>query len=431
MKTISTLAAAAVFLSGVSGLAIVAPAVAKDKKDDAKAPAMKLSPAVIKVAKPAQDAIVAKDLTTAEPLVVQLEAAATTPDDKYIAAVLRYNLESQKLYAQQQANPNAPLNETTLSAPLDALIASPSTPAADRGRYAFRRGSLAFNSQQYPVALQYYAKARELGYNDENLGLQIVKAKFESGDTAGGAAELDKTIATMNAAGQKAPEEYYRYAIARSNRAKLKPETMRWLRKYVAAYPSGKNWRDVLVTFGLQQNAVVTLDNRQKIDLFRLMRASGALGDQYDYLEYAQKVQGVGLPVEAQTVLKEGLASGKIPAANTEAKAMLGEAAKAIGNEGPLAGLEKKASASTDGKLAEQTGDAYLGQATYAKAVELYRVALQKGGVDADVVNTHLGIALARAGDKAGATEAFAAVKAAPRSDVASLWSTWVNAPAA
>ena len=43
----------------------------------------------------------------------------------------------------------------------------------------------------------------------------------------------------------------------------------------------------------------------------------------------------------------------------------------------------------------------------YAKAAELYRVALAKPGVDADVANLHLGMALARAGDKAGATAAL------------------------
>ena len=81
--------------------------------------------------------------------------------------------------------------------------------------------------------------------------------------------------------------------------------------------------------------------------------------------------------------------------------------------------------------LAAQTAEAYLSQGNYAKAAELYRTALSKGGVNADEVNTRLGIALANGGDKAGAQAAFAAVKGQPRADIAALWTTWINASAA
>ena len=430
MKMISQLALAATLAAGATGLVLAAPAVAKDKKEE-KAPGMKLSPAVIKVAKPAQDALVANDPATAEPFVVQIEAAATTEDDKYIAAVMRYNLEAMKLNAAQKANPNAAADDTALAKPLDALIASPSTPAADRGKYYYRRAAMAYNGKQYPTAIDYFTKARAAGYTDDNLGLYLVRAKVESGDLAGGSADLEKQIADMNAKGQKAPEEYYRYAIARSNKSKLKPQTMAWLTKYAAAYPSAKTWYEVLATYGIQQDSVAKLDNQQKMDVFRLMRATGGLADQYYYMEYAQKAQNAGLPTEAASVLKEGLANGKIPAGNTEAKAMMAETALAIRNEGSFASLETKAKASASGSLAMQTADAYLGDGNNAKAVELYKLALTKGGVDADTVNTRMGIALARSGDKAGAAATFATVKGAPRADIAQLWTTYVTAPPA
>ena len=431
MKIISHAAIAAALVTGAAGLALATPALAKDKKEAAKAPGMKLSPAVVKVAKPAQDALVANDPATAEPFVAQIEAAATTEDDKYIAAVMRYNVEALKLNARQTANPNATADESALVKPLDALIASPSTPAADRPKYYFRRAAMAYNGKQYPVAIDYFTKARDLGYTDPNLGLYLAKAKVESGDVAGGSTELEKTIADKAAKGEKAPEDYYRYAIARSNQRKLKPQTMTWLTKYAAAYPTPKTWYEVLATYGIQQDAVAKLDNPQKIDLFRLMRVTGGLADQYYYLEYAQNAQNAGLPNEAQAVIKEGIANGKIPAANTEAKAMLSEVALRIRNEGSLPSLEAKAKSSPSGSLAKQTGDAYLGDGNNAKAVELYKLALSKGGVDADTVNTRIGIALARSGDKAGATAAFATVQSAPRADIAQLWTTYLNQPAA
>jgi hypothetical protein len=46
-------------------------------------------------------------------------------------------------------------------------------------------------------------------------------------------------------------------------------------------------------------------------------------------------------------------------------------------------------------------------------------------------VNTHLGIALAKSGDKAGAKAAFDAVKATPRAGIAGLWNAYLAAPVA
>ena len=67
------------------------------------------------------------------------------------------------------------------------------------------------------------------------------------------------------------------------------------------------------------------------------------------------------------------------------------------------------------------TGDADYGYGDYAQAAELYRAALSKTGADVNLINLHLGMALARAGDKAGATAALNAVTG-PRSELAKFW---------
>jgi hypothetical protein len=425
MKIISHVALAAVLASGAVGLTLSAPAAAQKK--DKKEAGLKLSPDVVKSAQPAQAALQAKDAATAEPLVA--EAAAKTDDDRYIASVLRLQLAQIKINAAQQANPNTRADSTALVAPLDALIANPKTPPADRARFYYIRGQMAYEGKQYPVAIDYITKARELGHTDPQMTLFLTRAKIDSGDVAGGTAELEKAIAEKTAKGEKAPEDWYRFAIAQSHKKKVKDQTLTWLNKYVAAYPAPKTWYEALTTYGVQQDSVAKLDRQQLIDLFRLMRATGGLNDQYFYLEYAQKAQNAGLPFEAQSVLKEGMANGKIPAANTEAKAMMTEVAQSIRNEGSLSALEAKAKAGPNGSLAMQTGDAYLGSDNFAKAVELYRLALSKGGVDADTVNTRLGIALARMGDKAGAQTAFAAVKSVPRAEIAQFWTTYLTLP--
>ncbi|WP_375422417.1 hypothetical protein [uncultured Sphingomonas sp.] len=425
MKILSKLAVAALLTTSVGGLTVAAPAVAQ-KKDEQKG-GLKLSKPVAAIAKSAQDAIAAKNFAVADPILVQVETLATTDDDKYIAAALRYDYENQKLAAAQAANPKAPLDQTSLAKPLDALIAAKNTPAADRGKYLYRRGQLASIGGQFQVATQYYQQAKAAGYNDPEFELQLIKTKFQSGDVTGGLTDLEAEVNKQEAAGTKAPEAYYRYAIAQANQKQLKPQTMTWLKKYITAYPTTANWRAILITYGLQPTSVVKLDKSQSIDLFRLLRASGSLADQALYEEYAQSVYDRGLPYEAQAVVREGQASGKLPATSSSAKAIATDSATAIREEGSLTAQEKKAALAKDGKLASQVGDAYLGQGNYAKAIELYRSALTKGGVATDEVNTHLGIALARSGDKAGATTAFASVTTEPRAGIAQLWSTYVT----
>lgn len=435
METMSRAALAAILATGLGSTALVAPAVAqKSKKDDkAAAGGLKLTPAVQKPAAEVQKAMQANDMATAATQLAATEAAAAasaSDDDKYVAAALRYDFETSRMRAAMTANPDAPIDQGVLTGPLDALIANPRTPADTRPQYVFRRGTLAFNARKYPQAIQYFEQARQLGYKDPELDLQIAKAKLEGTDVKGGLADLNTVIEKQTAAGQKPPEAFYRYGIQKANAAKMGPETVAWIRRWIGAYPTAKNWRDAIFVYGLQPTSVAKLDNQQQIDLFRLLRATRALADQYDYREYAQKVYDRGLPAEAQSVLAEGFASGKLTG-NADAKSLQTAAANAQRNESPLGTLATQAKASANGKLAAQTGDAYLGQDKYADAAALYRVALQKGGVNADEVNTRLGIALGRSGDKAGAQAAFAAVTSAPRADIAGLWTTWLTAPSA
>lgn len=429
MKTISKLAFALALTTGVSGLALQSPALAQKKEKDAKKSGLKLSPEVIKAAAPAQTALAAKDLAAAEPNIAAIEAAAKTDDDQYIAAALRLELEQRKLIAQQEASPNTAISQATLAPSLDKLIALPSTPQADKGRYVYRRALLAYDGKQWPTAIQYLNQAKQLGYSDPDLTLRLANAKMSSGDVTGGLTDLDAAITESAAAGKPAPEEYYRMGVARANQAKMGPQTVTWMQKYLTAYPTQKNWRDVIVTYGLAGNSVMRPDDAQRIDLFRLMRQTKSLADQNDYVEYALLAQKRGLPGEAQAVLREGTANGRIPAGNTEAKATATEAAASIRAEGSLDPLAKRANAAADGKLAASTADAYMGADQFPQAIALYRTALQKGGVNADEVNTRLGIALARSGDKAGAKTAFGAVTTQPRAGIAQLWVAAVDAP--
>lgn len=431
MVVISRAARFAVLLLSAGGLALSLPAEAKKKEAPAAPsgpPPIKLSNEVRAAAVKAQMALQAGDLLNAEPAIAMAEALAKTDDELYFTQTLRLQLVSKKLTAEAAGDSAAfARGEQVLIKPLDALIANPRTPAADVARYTGLRGNIEYDARRFNEARAYFERAKALGYKTDDLDLVIVKTKLEGGDIPGGIAGLKALIASEAAAGRKAPESWYRYAVAKLNAAKLRPEMVEWLQTWAGAYPTPKNWRDAIVIYGFQGSSASALDKRQRIDLFRLMRATNALADQVDYSEYAQICYDLGLPSEAIAVIKEGRASGKIPA--TAGAGILTDAQRAVAADAPFATLEKQAVAAKSGDTAAQTADAYLSAGNFAKAVEFYTLAVGKGVSKADDVNTHLGIAQGMTGDKVAAKASFAKVSTMPRSEIAGFWLVWADLP--
>lgn len=423
MKRISTAVLTAALVTGMAGVTIAVPAVAKKKEEAPKGPSY--TQAVALAAQKAKAAFTAKDMVTAEAAVAEAEAAVKTDDDRYLATFLRYAIISQKI-ADASTGTNGAFDPTPMIAPLDSLIANPATPADMRPQFEFSRATIAYDAKNWALATQLFTAAQAHGSTQANLPLYLAKAKVQSGNVAGGMADLD----TLFASGKPQTDEFYRYAIQQSSNAGLRTETVKWMGRWVTAYPTSKGWRTALAFYGFSAKPLAKLDKRQQVDLFRLMRQTKALADQNDYEEYAQRAIDIGLPDEAKMVIDEGKATGKIPAAPSSViKALASDAAAQITAEGSFDALEKKAAAAPTGPLSAQTGDAYLGRSNYAKAVTLYRQALSKGGVNTDEVNTHLGIALAMSGDAAGAKAAFALVTGAPRNDIAAFWTIYLDHP--
>jgi hypothetical protein len=84
------------------------------------------------------------------------------------------------------------------------------------------------------------------------------------------------------------------------------------------------------------------------------------------------------------------------------------------------ADLNAAAKSVQSGMALLRIGDRFYGLGQHAKAVELYKQARAKGA-DANLINLRVGIALAAAGDKAGATAALNAV-GGQRADIAKFW---------
>ena len=429
----------AALMISVGSLAVSTPALAK-KKEEAAAPAPKLSQAFVKPASEAQAKIKAMDWAGATASLDAADAVATTDDEKYTAATLRLTLEQGKLKQASATDPKAfEAGAGAMLPALNALIDNPKTPKEDLIKFLLFRGDRNYAGKKYAEAIADYTRARDAGSQSSDLSLQIMKAKAETGDAVGAAAELDRQIGIETAAGRKVPEPWYHYVISKLYKYHFDKEAVTWSANIVKVYPTAANWRQWVRVYMATLPATVKLDKSQRLDLFRLLRAGKALVDQNDYNEYAQATDDLALHAETKAVLTEGRALNRIPAGDNMAALLTTSANTGLGLEKSSEVAEKQAKAAKTGDASAQVGDVYLGGANYAKAIEAYKDALAKPfdqpGATAvkrrylttDEVNTHLGIALALSGDKDGARQTFKLVKGSPRSEIATFWLTWLD----
>ena len=408
MKLVSSLALGAALMLGA------APTIAMAAKEKpAEAAKMTLSKEFRAAAGPAQAAIKA-NAAGADAAVTAAETAATLPDDKFVAAQLRLQVGSALKNQVMQQN-----------AVLAMLNSGSALGNADAPRLNFYAGQFAYTANDFPKAMQYLTEAERLGYKSGNQDalLLLAEANFKANNVPAGLAHVDKAVAASKAAGVKPPESWYARASSVAYKAKLNSESAKWTRAQVREYPTKDNWRSALVVY----RDGATRDGNLNLDIFRLMRLTKSLAGERDYYEFASLATERGLPGEAKSIIDEGIATGAVPSSSRALNELRGMAsAKIAGDQASLAATERQAGTSATGRVASATGDAYLGYGQDAKAIALYKTALSKGGVDVDAINTRMGIALMRSGDKAGARTAFTAVKGA-RADIAAFWLLWLD----
>lgn len=358
----------------------------------------------------ADTAATAQDWATANTALQTAAPLATTPDERFVLGQIRLKVG---LGTNDKAIQRTALQE---------MVASGSGPAAERPRYQYFLGTLAYEAGDNAAAIQNLAAARDAGYQDENLGLLIAEAHFRSNQPREGLAAVERAIEMERAAGRTPPENWFARArsVAYQSREALPGEVAKWSRLQVQAYPTPENWRAALVIFEENQD----LDDQQTLDLYRLKRAAGALASERDYFTYANAAFTRGLPGEAKTVIDEGHAAGKFQRTASPFSDIYTRANAAIpGDRREVAQSEARV-ASGNGPLALDTANVYLAYGEDAKASQLFRTAIEKGGVDANSANLRLGIALARQGQYADAVTAFDRVSGDGR-DIAQFWKLW------
>lgn len=328
-------------------------------------------------------------------------------------------ISQMKLGLGNKLKDNALLEEAIKSSANSEFL-----PAADKPKYLRNLGALALQRNDYAAATTYYEQVAVLTPNDAETFTNLAVLYSRQKQNSQAIAALQKAVTASKAAGKTPEESLYRTQLKLAVDSKLPAQVQSASMDLVTAYPSPVNWRDVLLVY----RDSAKLDDQGNLDVFRLMDSAGALNGERDYAEYVETSIGKGLPGEAKTVLAEGIAKKML----TSTKPYVAEFNKTINTRvGPdragLPSLDKEARTSAAAKSAMGQGDAYFGYGDYAKAAEMYRLALTKNGVDTATANLRLGAALARSGDKAGATAALQNVKGAPREVLARYWMIWVG----
>jgi len=357
-----------------------------------------------------QTAVNAKDAAAIATAATAAQAKAKTKDDHYVIAKLL-------LKAAVDANDSAAMTRG-----VEAVLASGYAQPAEQATLNVGLGKLYYNTKSYDKAAAALDQALRIDPGNVEAMVILAEARNGQGRAAEGVALIQKAIATRVAAGQKPEEAWYKRAIKLSYDAKL-PTTPLTALEWVKAYPSAKTWREAIRLYQIGSG----LDNAALIDSMRLARATDALQGEADYYNYTNALVTKGFPGEAKAVLEQGFAANKINKNGPSIGPIYSLAsARSQGDRASLAASATAAKAAPDAKKAMVTAEAYYGYGDYTQAADLYRLALTKSGVDKDLANLRLGMALLGAGDKAGATAAFNAVGGA-QAQVAKLWMAYLS----
>jgi tetratricopeptide (TPR) repeat protein len=353
-----------------------------------------------------QDAVNKNDYASVPAKVAAANAVAKTKEDRYLIGQFQ-------LKGAVAAKDNA-----GMASAIETLASSGYLDSAKASDLYVALGGTYYNAKQYPQAAASYQKAIALSpSNTEALSL-LGESMIAQGDKAGAASVFQRAVQAKVAAGQKPDEALLKRAVAVAYDVQS-PTSIELAREWVSAYPSPSSWSDAIAIYSNLHHP----DVEGTLDLLRLKQSTGALKSGSEYAQYIRAAADQNNYNEAQAALDAAVAANLIDPKKAEYSDLANLKSKPKATAADLAEATKTAQS---GMALLRIGDRYASMGDYAKAVELYRMSMGKPGVDSEVANLHIGMALVRAGDKAGATAALKAVTG-PRADIAKFWLTYLN----
>jgi tetratricopeptide (TPR) repeat protein len=354
-----------------------------------------------------QTAVNANEITKVPGLVAAAQSVAKTKEDRYIIGQLQVK-------AALAAKDNV-----MLAAAIDTVAASGYVDQAKVAELYMGLGTTFYNAKDFARAATAFERAASLNPRSPDPLINIAESRYSMGQKAEAVATFQRAIQATIAAGQKPREDLLKRTAGIAYEASL-PTAADLSRQWVAAYPSPGSWHDAVALYRNLNKP----DVEGTLVLFRLMQATNSLQGAADYSLFATAAADQSNFNEAKAVIDQGIAANQVDPANPLFRDLIAAMkTKPVATEADLnAALKMAPSAGAQIRI----GDRFYGSGNYAKAAEVYRAALGKPGVDANVANLHLGMALARTGDKAGAAAALNAVSG-PHAPLAKYWLLYLS----
>jgi len=301
--------------------------------------------------------------------------------------------------------------------------------------------SLSAGEKDHARVLKWSQRYIDLKGPNDAVRLMRIQSQVASGDERGAAAALVERVEAADKAGRPLPEPQQRLLLGLQQQAK-DPAAVKTMERLALQYPRPEYWSNVIVDAARRAG-----DNeRATIELFRLLRATGALTSAPLREGLAQNALRTGEAAEALVVVEEGFAAGVLgsgadAAAHQKLREQARKAAAADVADRPAA--EAAARRAGDGNALVQLGWSMVaalpagttGGAAAEQGLALIEQGIAKGSLRRPAeAQLHLGIAQLAAGRKDPARQtlgalAKTAVAPEPLVEPIRLWALWAAAP--
>ncbi|WP_311269912.1 hypothetical protein [Sphingobium sp. WCS2017Hpa-17] len=387
---------------------IATPAIAK-KKPVVSGPPIAMSDGFRASVQAAEAALKARDAATAG---TRISALMPSNDfESYTAAGLRFQLAVLRSDVQAQR------------VALTDMFKTSALPRTEAPRLRFVAAYLSYRVGNYDDAIAQLDYAKTLGYDGVDATMLRADIALRRNRPKDARPLVQAAIAQQKAAGKVVPLAWIDRGISMAYQAGDWAEVGQLYRERLNQEDGKPQWRTALVNY----QAAAELEPQLQLDLYRLQAANGAMASERDYQNYAQAAEKSGYYAEAKAIIESGRSAGKLtPTQSVTSQLLKSITPKAVKEIAALPAQAKKAAASSNGKDALAVADSYFSLSQFPQAVEQYRLALSKGGVDAGRTNARLGVALARSGDLANAQATLAQVTG-NWTAIAGFWTLWAE----
>lgn len=382
------------------------------------------NPAVQAATKQARDAGAAKNQAAKAAAAAQVDAALGGGKAKLDAAAAAASTSGDKLKLGEMTRTYGVLVDDLAMqhSGLVQMIDSGALQPQAAGQVQYLAGVTAYQQGDYAGVVRYLEPAMASGYRDpDGLIQRLLADSYKRTNNSVAAMKLaEQDIAAAKAAGGKPSEESLRTALQAAYDSKQAASATDLAAQLVQHYPDASSWNAAIAV----TRALSSLPAQDNLDLMRLMSRTGAMTQRNDYIEYIENADPRRLPGESLKAIEAGVAAGKLNAGEVaEWRKVASDRVSA--DRASLVGLERDArAASATGVTVAGAADAFLSYGEPAKAEDLYKIALNKSGVDRNRVLTRLGISQVDQGKGAEAQQNFAQVQG-PRAPMAKLWSAY------